>query len=48
VPIELPGASAPPLMVVSPTMPLPPSVLPVLTVTPLIDVMTPFTAAYRR
>ena len=32
VPIELPGASVPPLMVVLPTVPVPPSVPPAFTV----------------
>jgi hypothetical protein len=44
-PIELPGASVPPLMVVSPTMPLPPSVPPVLTVNGLVGAVEPFTAS---
>jgi len=42
-PIELPGPSAPPLITVSPTMPLPPRVPPAFTVTPLADVMSPLT-----
>ena len=44
-PIELPGASVPPLMVVLPTMPLPPSVPPALTVSRLDDAIEPFTAS---
>ena len=48
-PIELPGDSVPPLSVVLPTAPLPPSVPPVLTVTaepmaPLTLSVPPFTA----
>jgi hypothetical protein len=46
VPMELPGASAPPLMiVVLPTVPVPPSVAPLFTVTPLDAAMLPFTAS---
>ena len=41
-PIELPGASLPPLMVVSPTVPLPPSVPPAFTVTAELAI-EPFT-----
>ena len=46
-PIELPGASVPPLTVVLPTVPLPPSVPPAFTVTaelamePLTDSVPP-------
>jgi hypothetical protein len=42
-PIELPGASVPPLTVVSPTMPLPPSVPPAFTVVSADDAIEPFT-----
>ena len=42
VPIELPGASVPPLIVVLPTMPMPPSVPPALTVTAELAI-EPFT-----
>lgn len=41
VPMELPGASVPPLMVVLPTVPLPPSVPPGPTVT--AETSEPFT-----
>jgi hypothetical protein len=45
VPIELPGASVPPLMVVVPTVPLPPRVPPAFTVVRLDDAVDPFTAS---
>ena len=43
VPIELPGASVPPLMVVEGNMPLPPMLPPAFTVSPLDDAIEPFT-----
>jgi hypothetical protein len=43
VPIELPGDSVPPLIVVLPTMPLPPSVPPAFTVVIEDDAIEPFT-----
>ena len=42
VPIELPGASVPPLMVVLPMMPVPPMVPPALTVSAELTI-EPFT-----
>ena len=43
VPIELPGDNVPPLIRVLPTMPLPPSVPPALTVVRLEDTIDPLT-----
>ena len=43
VPIELPGASVPPLMVVWPRVPLPPMLPPAFTVSPLDDTIEPLT-----
>src|SRR5258708_32394107 len=47
VPIEFPGPSVPPLLVVLPTLPLPTSVAPALTVTRRGEVVLPSTARRR-
>ena len=45
VPIEAPGDSVPPLMLVAPTVPVPPSVAPLLTVVRLDRAVEPFTSS---
>ena len=45
VPIELPGDSVPPLMVVLPTVPVPPSVPPAFTVVVGEAAIEPFTSS---